>query len=121
MSSFKRTLWLIAGITSVALGLLGAVLPLLPTTPFMLLAAFCFARGSKRLHAWLLNHPQFGQPIQDWNEKGAIALRVKFLAIMSMLFVLVLSFMLGVPIHVVIIQVVVLSCVAVFLLTRPNS
>jgi len=121
MKSLKRTLWLSAGLLSVALGFLGAFLPLLPTTPFMLLAVFCFARSSERLHDWLINHPQFGGAIRDWNEKGAISTRVKVIAVFSMLGVLAISFVFGVPMHVIIIQVISLGAVSTFLLTRPST
>ena len=58
-----RVIWLIAGSISLGLGLLGVFLPLLPTVPFVLLAAFCFARSSERLHDWMLEHPKFGPAI----------------------------------------------------------
>ncbi|MCZ4271625.1 YbaN family protein [Maritalea porphyrae] len=120
MKSLKRTLWLAVGLLSTVLGFIGAFLPLLPTTPFMLLAVFCFARSSERLHDWLVNHPQFGGPIRDWNQRGVIAPRVKWIAVGSMLAVLGISFAFGVPTHVIIIQVVTLGAVATFLLTRPS-
>jgi uncharacterized membrane protein YbaN (DUF454 family) len=66
-----------AGCASVGLAFLGLFLPLLPTTPFLLLAAFCFSRGSARLHAWLLGHPTMGPIIRDWNERRVIQPRVK--------------------------------------------
>ena len=121
MNSFKRTMWLSAGLISFGLGFVGAFLPLLPTTPFMLLAVFCFARSSERLHDWLVNHPKFGPAIQDWNERGAIAPRVKMIAMASMLAVLAISYVVGVPLYVIIIQVVTLCAVATFILTRPSS
>ncbi|MFT6658378.1 YbaN family protein [Maritalea sp.] len=120
MNSLKQTLWLSAGLISVGLGFLGAFLPLLPTTPFMLLAVFCFARSSQRLHDWLINHRQFGAAIRDWNENGAIALKVKTIAVASMVTVLAISFMFGVPFPVIIIQVITLGAVATFILTRPS-
>jgi uncharacterized membrane protein YbaN (DUF454 family) len=120
MKSLKRTLWLAVGLLSMVLGFIGAFLPLLPTTPFMLLAVFCFARSSERLHDWLVNHPHFGGPIRDWNQRGVIAPRVKWIAVGSMLAVLGVSFAFVVPTHVIIIQVVTLGAVATFLLTRPS-
>lgn len=65
--------WLCAGLLLTGTGLLGAVLPLLPTTIFLILAAPCFARSSPKLEAWLLNHPRFGPPLKDWHEEKAIA------------------------------------------------
>ena len=68
----RRLLYLGLGFASVGLGALGVVLPLLPTVPFMLLAAFFFARSSPRLEAWIVDHPRFGPHVRAWREKGAI-------------------------------------------------
>lgn len=70
-----------AGFVCVGLALAGVFLPLLPTTPFVLLAAACFARSSPRFHRWLLEHRWFGPTVRDWQEHRAIALRTKALAI----------------------------------------
>ncbi len=59
------------------LGLIGVVLPILPTVPFMLLAAFFFSKSSERLHYWLISHPKLGPPIVEWQTNGAINPRVK--------------------------------------------
>ncbi|RZA08047.1 MAG: DUF454 domain-containing protein, partial [Proteobacteria bacterium] len=67
-----RFLYLTIGWISLALGILGIFLPLLPTTPFVLLAGICFAKGSPRMHAWLINHPRLGPPIKDWQERRVI-------------------------------------------------
>ena len=73
----RRLLYLSLGLASLALGAVGAVLPLLPTVPFILLAAFCFARSSPRLEAWLTGHESFGPHIRAWRERGAISRRGK--------------------------------------------
>lgn len=68
----RRLLYLCLGFASVALGAAGIVLPLLPTVPFMLLAAYFFARSSPRLEARIVEHPRFGPHIRAWRERGAI-------------------------------------------------
>lgn len=115
-----RILWVIAGLVCVGLGLIGIVLPLVPTVPFMLLAAFCFARSSERLHGWLLTHPRFGAAIADWQERGAISPRVKRISSVSILAVFGLSVVLGLRPLVIGIQAVVLGGVMIFIWSRPN-
>ena len=114
-----RVLWLLVGLLSLGLGFIGVAVPLLPTTPFVLLAAFAFMRSSKRLHDWLLAHRTFGPLIANWRRYGAISLRAKVLSVLSMLGVIVVSLALSVPRHVVIIQVLVLTASAAFIVTRP--
>lgn len=116
-----RPLWLIGGGLSLILGATGIFLPLLPTVPFLLLAAFCFARSSERLHDWLLSHPVFGPPIEDWRDRGAIGQRAKRLASLSILAACLLSVFLGVRPGILAVQAVVLVCVALFIWTRPNA
>jgi uncharacterized membrane protein YbaN (DUF454 family) len=115
-----KVLWVVSGTTALGLGVVGILLPLLPTVPFLLLAAYCYARGSERLHAWLLDHPKFGQPIQDWHESGSISTRSKLLASMSIAGSFTVSLVLGVSITVLAIQAVVLSLVSLFIWTRPS-
>lgn len=115
-----RVVWLCLGLVCIALGLIGVVLPLLPTVPFILLAAFCFARSSERLHDWLLQHPHFGPAITDWREHGAVSRRAKKLATVSIIAIFALSYALDVRQTVLIIQAGVLGCVLIFLWTRPS-
>jgi uncharacterized membrane protein YbaN (DUF454 family) len=77
---WQRVLWLLAGGLALLTGIVGIFLPLLPTTPFVLLAAFCFSRGSQRCETWLLQHPRFGPMVRDWRSNRAIPLRAKQLA-----------------------------------------
>lgn len=76
-----RYLLLAIGWLSVALGVIGIFLPVLPTTPFLLLAAACFARSSPRFHAWLVNHPHLGPWIRDYLSGQGIPLKGKVYAI----------------------------------------
>lgn len=114
-------LWTLAGCGAFALGFLGVFLPLLPTVPFMILAAFCFARGSERFHDWLVDHPQFGPAIQDWRRHGAISRKGKILAVVGIALAFCISLLLGVKLWVLGVQAVVLVLVATFVLTRPDG
>jgi uncharacterized membrane protein YbaN (DUF454 family) len=79
-----RVLYAGLGTGCVVLGILGMFLPLLPTTPFLLLAAGCYARASGRFYNWLLNHPLFGPTILEWRRHRSIAYRTKVTAIVLM-------------------------------------
>ncbi len=116
-----RTLWTLAGWFCFALGFIGAFLPLLPTVPFMLLAAYCFGRGSERFHEWLITHPTFGPPILDWMEHGTISRRSKRAAGVAILLAFVISLILGVRPVILAIQAVVLIGVAIFIFSRREG
>lgn len=117
--STVRALWLLLGIGALLLGLIGAVLPLLPTTPFLLLAAFGFARSSPRLHDWLMTHRQFGPLIINWERDGAIDRRSKRVALIVILLTPAITWIIGVPTWALAVQVAILSLVAIFIVTRP--
>ena len=75
-----KPLYIAAGVLALLLGILGLFLPLLPTTPFLLLASWCFARGSQRLHRWLLSHRVFGEYLRNFEAGRGIPLKAKILA-----------------------------------------
>lgn len=79
-----RALWLLAACLSLGLGMLGIVVIGLPTVPFILLASFCAARGSRCLHVWLRRHRHFGPMIADWEESGVVRRQAKWMASLMM-------------------------------------
>ena len=120
MGQLRRAGWWLLAYASLALGLVGSVLPGLPTVPLVLLSAFAAARGSTRLHAWLLAHRHFGPMIRDWQANGAVTRRGKRMAILMMTLsgVLMLLFMpnrwLAVP------GILVMAIVGTWLWCRPE-
>jgi uncharacterized membrane protein YbaN (DUF454 family) len=82
--TWQRALWLGAGVLSLVAGLVGLLLPVMPTVPFVLLAAFCFSHGCRRCERWMLEHPKLGPPIRNWREYHAVPLRAKQMATVMM-------------------------------------
>jgi uncharacterized protein len=115
-----RLPWFLLGSASLGCGMLGVVLPLVPTTPFLLLSAYGFSRSSPRVHRWLVGHPRLGPPIRDWHRHGAISRRSKALAMVAIAATPVVSLALGAGSTVLAIQVAALACVTLFVLSRPS-
>ncbi len=84
----------IGGWVSLILGVIGIFLPLLPTTPFVLLAALCFSKGSPRLHEWLIRQPAFGPLILNWERYGSISRSAKIAATVSIVVLFSVTFIL---------------------------
>ena len=120
VSHAARLAWMGGGFLSVGLAVAGILLPLLPTTPFVLLAAYCFARCSPRLHGWLLAHQTFGPLITNWQRERAIPRRAKLAAYGASAGTIVLSVALAVPTHLVALQVLALGASTIFVASRPE-
>jgi uncharacterized membrane protein YbaN (DUF454 family) len=113
----KKWLYVFAGLTFLGIGAVGVFVPLLPTTPFLLLAAACFLRSSERLYHWLMNHRIFGSYIRNYREHRAMSLPSKIfvlallwltmsyaiLSVVKILFVqiLLLLIAIGVTVHII--------------------
>ena len=116
-----RFLWLVLGLLFTGLGIIGAFLPVMPTTVFLLIAAFFFARSSPKFYNWLLNNRAFGPLIRDWRAGLGLPLRAKVLAV-SLIVVTVGSSALAVPIVWVKIMLILIGMgVSAYLLTRPTK
>jgi uncharacterized protein len=81
MWNFKRTIWIVGGSLSLIMGLIGIIVPLLPTTPLVLLAGFCYSKSSPRLYNWLMTNPYFGHYIADYKSGKGVPLRIKIFAV----------------------------------------
>ncbi|HEV7305463.1 YbaN family protein [Ensifer sp.] len=120
MNPALRLLYLGLAWLMVGLGVVGAFLPILPTTPFLLLAAGLFARASPRLEQWLLNHRVFGASLRLWREKGAISRRAKTTAVSLMAASFALFCYFGSPSPLLAASVAIAMVLpALFILTRP--
>lgn len=117
-----RFVYIAIGCVAVALGVIGIFLPLLPTTPFLLVAVWAFAQSSPRLETWLVTHPRLGPPLRDWRERGAIPARAKVIAITAMAASLAyIWFIPAIPLYGQVAASLLLCCCATFILTRPSN
>lgn len=100
-SRLVRGLLMVAGTLALGLGLIGIFLPLLPTTPFLLLAAACYFRSSQRLYDWLMSHRWISEPLRQYHNGQGIPLKTKLVALISLWLSISLSAWLVVPGHMV--------------------
>ena len=116
-----RPLFFTLGCLFFCLGFVGAFVPVLPTTPFMLLALWCFSRSSDRFHDWLYHHRVFGPPMQQWHEHRVIPAGAKIFALVfmsaSMVYLFVFS---SAPLWVKLLMTATVAIGAWFILTRPS-
>lgn len=121
VSAPVRGLFLALGFFFVALGFVGAFLPVLPTTPFLILAAACFARSSRRLELWLLDHPRFGPTLREWRMRGAIPRKAKMMSLAGTSLGFLLFWQGGNPGPLLMLSVAALMVAGVvYVFTRPS-
>lgn len=108
------------GCAAVGLALAGVVLPVLPTTPFLLLATWAFARSSPRLDAWLRTHPRLGPPLAAWEDRRAIPRKAKAIAGVSLPAGWLLLWSGGAPAAISVAAGVVMLAAGVWILSRPS-
>lgn len=115
-----RSIYMLAGFLMTAIGIVGVFLPLLPTTPFLLVAAWCFSRSSPRFEQWLLDHRTLGPPLANWRREGAISARAKIAAVglIALSYALLLYRLQPSPALAISVGLV-LACSIAFIVTRP--
>ena len=110
------------GFISLGLGIVGSILPLLPTTPFLLLSAYFFSKSSKRWYNWLISLPKFGESIKNYNENGVIRLKAKIFCFISIVGVITWITAFTNYSHVIkTIIPITLTLVLFYVLTRPSK
>ena len=121
MLSYTRTLlWRIAALVALALGVIGLALPVLPTVPFLIVAAWAAGKSSPKLERWLLNHPRYGAHIRAWREHGAVPRRAKWFATLGMAGSAVLMQFTAAPAWARIGTPLVMLTIAIWLWRRPE-
>ncbi len=118
----KKVIFLILGLVTTILAIVGIFLPLLPTTPFLLLSAYFFSNSSQKLHNWLLEHRVFGPIIKDWNRYGVIRLRAKIIS--TILIIALFSYTLlfvKVNLYIKILITLIGLSVLIFINSRPSE
>lgn len=121
-SPYIRFFLVSCALVFLALGIIGIFLPLLPTTPFILLASACYARSSVKFYNWLMNHPRLGPPLRTWKEKRAIGRTHKIVAVALIALTIIPALIFWVPVLAVKIGLGLISAsVSIFILTRPEG
>lgn len=116
-----RIIYHVIGLLMIVLAIIGAILPIMPTVPFLLVASWCFARSSPRFHHWLHSHKVFGPPIKQWEEQGVISPFVKILAVGGMSVGFCSFLLIAKPVlWLTICVAIVLILISVYILTRPS-
>ena len=121
-SHFLRLLYFSLSCFFLILGVIGIFLPVVPTTPFILVAAFFYAKSSTRFYNWLMNHKLMGPPLRRWKETGTIAKSTKFYAISLLTISMGITIFLIIPLNTIkIVMGVIWFGVTIYLLRIPSS
>ena len=119
--NFKKLLWNVLGFCSLGMAYVGVVTPGIPYSPFVVFAAYCFSKGSERMHKWIYNHKLFGPFLTNWGEKRVFPLKLKFFMLFMMSTSLVLMYTGGVPQRGIIYTAGFMALVAIWAWRYPSS
>lgn len=120
--NYYKSLWFkLLGLLCVLLGIIGVVLPVMPTTPFLILALACFARSSAALESWLLNHPRFGTTLQHWRTHQVVPVKAKYAAGIGMLVGVIFLVCSSSPAWLISLVAVIEVFVITYLISKPST
>lgn len=114
-------IWYAIGIITLGLAVIGIALPVMPTVPFLLVAAWAFARSSPRLRQKILDHEVYGPHVRAWQERGAISKIAKLWAVAAMVCGIATAIWLGLPTWLIVMQVTICSMIGLYVVTRPDA
>jgi len=117
----KQWFWKILGFCSLGLAYVGVVTPGIPYSPFVVFAAYCFAKGSPRMHAWLYNHKLFGPFLTNWGEKRVFPQKMKYFMLAMMSTSLLIMYFTGVPTRGLVYTGIFMALVAIWAWRYPSS
>lgn len=117
----KKLFWNILGFLSLGMAYIGLITPGIPYSPFIVFSAYCFSKGSERMHRWIYNHPIFGPFLTNWNQKRVFPQKMKYFMLIMMTSSLVIMWLTLVPIRGIIYTALFMMCVAVWAWRYPST
>ncbi len=117
----KKLFWNTLGFISLGMAYVGVVTPGIPYSPFIVFAAYCFSKGSERMHRWIYNHKIFGPFLTNWNTKRVFPQKMKYFMLIMMTSSLVIMWLTAVPVRGIIYTALFMACVAVWAWRYPSS
>lgn len=119
--NLKKLFWNILGFLSLGMAYIGVITPGIPYSPFIVFSAYCFSKGSERMHKWIYNHKIFGPFLTNWNEKRVFPQKMRYLMFFMMSLSLVLMYTGGVKPIGIISTAIFMALVAIWACRYPNS
>lgn len=117
----KKLFWNCLGFLSLGMAYIGVITPGIPYSPFVVFAAYCFSKGSERMHRWIYNHKIFGPFLTNWNTKRVFPTKMKYFMLIMMSSSLIIMFFTGVPTRGIIYTAVFMAVVAIWAWRYPGS
>lgn len=119
--SIKKFFWKVLGFLSLGMAYIGVITPGIPYSPFVVFAAYCFAKGSPKMHAWLYNHKLFGPFLTNWNEKRVFPQKMKYFMLAMMSSSLVIMWLTNVPSRGILFTAIFMMFVAIWAWRYPST